>query len=408
MPARPAQRVYRSWVVNSGRWGHYRPRASDIVIATYPKCGTTWMQRIISLLVFQDPEPRPVMQISPWIDRRAREPIEAVMARIDAQDHRRFLKAHLPADGLLIFDEVKYVHVARDGRDAAMSFHNHGSGLTPEVLEALDRSGLEDERVGRPYPRVPADPADYFHRWLTEEVDPAYGDSSSVTSFLHFARTWWKERHRPNVLLVHYNDLKADLPGEMRRIADFLGTPVPLAIWPGLSRLSTSRPCAGTATRSWGAWRLASRVVASGSFTKVRTGAGAASFEVRISPCTTPSSEPNSRPPVCAGRHTAVRASDRATTSSLDEAELLCRKRRGVRSPRERRSGGCAPRRSGAGRAHMGAAGVDLARPVAGGTGRADRSGHPAGAGLRPVHGGLLHPDLLDAKALPDGTGQAR
>jgi aryl sulfotransferase len=204
------------------------------VIATYPKCGTTWMQRIISLLVFQDPEPRPVMQISPWIDRRAREPIEDVMARIDAQDHRRFLKAHLPADGLPIYDEVKYVHVARDGRDAAMSSHNHGSGLTPEVLEALDRTGLEDERVGRPYPRVPADPGDYFYRWLTEEVDPGYGDSSSATSFFHFARTWWEERHRPNVLLVHYNDLKADLPREMRRIADFLGIAVPPELWPGL------------------------------------------------------------------------------------------------------------------------------------------------------------------------------
>jgi aryl sulfotransferase len=234
MPDRPARRVYRTWVVDSRRWDHYRPRPGDIVIATYPKCGTTWMQRIISLLVFQDPETRPVMEISPWIDRRAREPVEAVMARIDAQDHRRFLKAHLPADGLPIFAEVKYIHVARDGRDAAMSFHNHGSGLAPEVLESLDRTGLEDELVGRPYPRVPTDPAAYFHHWLAEEVDPGYGDSSSATSFFHFARTWWEERHRPNVLLVHYNDLKADLPGEMRRIAAFLGTPVPPAIWPGL------------------------------------------------------------------------------------------------------------------------------------------------------------------------------
>ena len=102
MPAQAAQREYRTWILDSRRWQHYRPRPGDVVVATYPKCGTTWMQRIISLLVFQDPEPRPVIQISPWIDRRAREPIEAVMARIDAQDHRRFLKAHLPADGLPI------------------------------------------------------------------------------------------------------------------------------------------------------------------------------------------------------------------------------------------------------------------------------------------------------------------
>src|SRR5215211_7928736 len=45
---------------------------------------------------------RTAMQVSPWVDRRFPEPVEAVMARLEAQDHRRFLKAHLPADGLPI------------------------------------------------------------------------------------------------------------------------------------------------------------------------------------------------------------------------------------------------------------------------------------------------------------------
>jgi len=234
MSVRPAERVYRSWVIDSRNWAQYRPRRDDIVIATYPKCGTTWMQRIVSLLVFQTPEPQPVMEISPWIDRRGREPVEAVMARINAQDHRRFLKAHLPADGLPIFDEVKYLHVARDGRDACLSFHNHGAGLSAEALDRLDRNGLEDATIGRPYPRIPADPAEYFHRWLFEDVDPGYGQGSPATSFFHFERTRWGERHRPNVLLVHYNDLTADLAGEMRRVADFLGIRVAPQAWPGL------------------------------------------------------------------------------------------------------------------------------------------------------------------------------
>lgn len=234
MLIRPIQRVYRSWVIDSRSWAHYVPRADDIVIATFPKCGTTWMQRIVSLLVFQSSEPRPVMEISPWIDRRSSEPVETVMERIDAQDHRRFLKAHLPADGLPIFGAVKYIHVARDGRDACLSFHNHGAGLTPDVLERLDRNGLDDETVGRPYPRMPADPAEYFHRWLADDVDPGYGDGSPATSFFHFERTWWNEQDRPNVLLVHYDDLSADLACEMRRVADFLGIRVAPQAWHGL------------------------------------------------------------------------------------------------------------------------------------------------------------------------------
>ena len=234
MLVQPAARDYRTWIVDSRRWDQYRPRPGDIVIATYPKCGTTWMQRIVGLLVFRTPEPRPIMQISAWIDRRFPEPVEAVAARIAAQDHRRFLKTHLPLDGLPIHDEVKYVHVARDGRDACLSFHNQGTAFTPEVLDRLDRAGLEDESVGRPYPRIPADPGEHFHRWLTEGAVPGHEDGSPTMSFFHFERTWWDERHRPNVLLVHYNDLKADLPGEMRRVADFLGISVLPDVWPGL------------------------------------------------------------------------------------------------------------------------------------------------------------------------------
>ena len=247
MLVRPAKRIYRTWIIDSRRWQQYQPRPTDIVIATYPKCGTTWMQRIIGLLVFQTPEPRPIMQISAWIDRRFPEPIEAMAARIEAQDHRRFLKTHLPFDGLPIDDEVKYVHVARDGRDACMSFHHHGSGFTPEMLGRLDRAGLEDETIGRPYPRISADPAEHFHRWLMEGAVPGHEDGSPTMSFFHFVRTWWDERHRSNVLLVHYNDLKADLSGEMRRVADFLGISVPPDSGPSSSMPPGSKPCAGIA-----------------------------------------------------------------------------------------------------------------------------------------------------------------
>jgi aryl sulfotransferase len=235
MPSRPAQRAYRTWIIDSTRWERYRPRPGDIVIATYPKCGTTWMQRIVDLLVFRTPEPRPLMEVSPWIDRRLPEPLGAVLARIEAQAHRRFLKSHLPFDGLPIHDEVRYIHVARDGRDACLSFHNHASGFTPGMLEALDRVGLEDKAIGRPYPRIPADPAEYFHRWLTEGAVPGHGDGLPGMSFFRFVRSWWEQRHRPNLLLVHYADLKADLAGEMRRVADHLGISVPDETWPVLA-----------------------------------------------------------------------------------------------------------------------------------------------------------------------------
>jgi aryl sulfotransferase len=207
------------------------PRQDDIVIATYPKCGTTWMQRIVGLLIFQDPTPARIMDVSPWIDCRFVEPVEAAFARIDAQRHRRFLKTHLPADGLPLFDSVRYIHVGRGGRDSCLSYHNQVSSYTPWMEARLDAVGAEDG-IG-PYPRPPADPADFFHRWLTHGIPPD-GDGLPLVSYFHFERTWWDLRSRPNVLTMHYADLKADLGGCMGRVADFLGIAVPLGRWSDL------------------------------------------------------------------------------------------------------------------------------------------------------------------------------
>jgi aryl sulfotransferase len=223
-----ATREYRNWFTDSRKWAGYVPRSSDIVIATYPKCGTTWMQRIVGALVFQSVEPQPYSSgISPWIDGRvARKSIDDVYAAIDAQTHRRFLKSHLPFDGLPIHDEVKYIHVARDGRDVVMSWHNHDSAWLPAMIERLTANGLADETIGRPYPDRFADPADSFHQWLTVGCAAGQGDGLPNLSWFDFEASWWSARHRPNVLMVHYKDLNADLRGQIVRIAGFLGQPL--------------------------------------------------------------------------------------------------------------------------------------------------------------------------------------
>ena len=51
-------------------WNDFRFRDDDIVISTYAKSGTTWMQQVVLSLIFEDAEPRPVMEVAPWVDRR--------------------------------------------------------------------------------------------------------------------------------------------------------------------------------------------------------------------------------------------------------------------------------------------------------------------------------------------------
>ncbi len=140
MLIRPPLREYRTWAMDSRPWTRYIPRSGDIIIAAAPKCGTTWMQQIVSSLVFQDPTPRALYSVSTWIDARFFASVTDTYRAFEGQTHRRFPKTHLPIDGLPIYNEVQYIHVARDGRDAALSMHNHFTGFSEEKLRHLMRS----------------------------------------------------------------------------------------------------------------------------------------------------------------------------------------------------------------------------------------------------------------------------
>ena len=227
---RPALCEVRSRVFDSARWAGYQPRSDDILIATYSKCGTTWMQHIVSMLVFGSAEPRPLWDVSPWPDARFGAPVETLMATMEAQTHRRFLKSHLPLSALPLYEDVKVLHVARDGRDACMSLHNHVRNFTTEGLAMLSAISRNDPKFGDAYPHVPDDASAFFHEWITDggvDGDPA-------ASFFGLENSFWAERRRENVMLVHYNDLKTDRGGEMKRIADFLDIEIPDSLWPQL------------------------------------------------------------------------------------------------------------------------------------------------------------------------------
>lgn len=228
------RRVYRTWVADSRRWEGFRPLPDDIVVATYPKCGTTWMQQIVSLLIHQSPVPRTLPHQAAWLEMRHLTTHAEALAAIEAEPSPRSIKCHMPLDGIPYFDEVRYIHVARDGRDACMSYHNHCLAFTPQALARQDAAGLSDPWLSRPAPRANPDARAFFRDWISKGSTPEEDDGLPYLSFFNFERTYWAARERPNMLLVHYNDMKRDLSGEMRRVARFLGLTPPEAIWADL------------------------------------------------------------------------------------------------------------------------------------------------------------------------------
>ncbi|MBP7002333.1 sulfotransferase domain-containing protein [Amaricoccus sp.] len=204
-------------------WEDLVLRDDDVVIATYAKSGTTWTQQIVGQLIFGgDPEVN-VAELSPWVDLRL-PPREVKLPALEAQTHRRFLKTHLPVDALVFSPKVKYLYVGRDGRDVLWSMWNHHRNANAAWYAALNDS---PGRVGEPILPPPATIREYYHDWLDRDGHPFW-------PFWENVRTWWALRQLPNVMLVHFADMKADMPGQIRRIADFLEIEVSDESWPAI------------------------------------------------------------------------------------------------------------------------------------------------------------------------------
>ncbi len=205
---------------NSTIWNDFEFRDDDIVISTYAKAGTTWVQQIVSQLLFNGEEGLPVADMSPWMDLRV-PPKEVTLAAVAAQTHRRFMKTHLPVDALVYSPQAKYIYIGRDGRDVLWSLYNHHSTANDLWYEALnDSPGL----VGPPMPRPEKEIVGYYHEWLDRDGYPFW-------SFWDNVRSWWEIRDLPNLYMLHFGKLKADMPGEIRRMAAFLDIPIDETKW---------------------------------------------------------------------------------------------------------------------------------------------------------------------------------
>ena len=82
--------LYRIGHQDNSRWDGFVFRPGDIVFSTRSRSGTTWMQMICALLIFQTPDrPAPLAEMSPWMEWLPLDR-EELLAGLAAQKHRRF------------------------------------------------------------------------------------------------------------------------------------------------------------------------------------------------------------------------------------------------------------------------------------------------------------------------------
>nr|XP_028607635.1 sulfotransferase 1C2-like isoform X2 [Podarcis muralis] len=157
----------------------FKARPDDLLICTYPKAGTTWIQEIVSMIQHRgDPQKcdqAPIHQRIPFIDLFPPKPFP---------------------HGL---DEAEIIYVARNAKDNAVSyFHFH------RMNKGMPEPGNWDE---------------FLENFLMGKI--AWG------SWFDHVRGWWEAKERYQILYLFYEDMKEDPAREIRKVAQFLGLQLP-------------------------------------------------------------------------------------------------------------------------------------------------------------------------------------
>ncbi|XP_050726723.1 sulfotransferase 1C4-like isoform X2 [Eriocheir sinensis] len=203
-------------------------RPDDILLVTFPKCGTTWMQEIIWAMIHNLKLDDPMTKLD-WLFRCPQLCMDMLRDKIPADDHPhlpdqafkemypnrksedglflllaedlpspRLMKTHYPLTLLpkSILEKVKVVYVARNPKDAAVSGFNF-SKMNGRLQSDADK--------------------DKFYNSFMK-------DNFMYSPYWPHVKEAWEKRHHPNLLFVFYEDMKADIMKQLGRVNEFLGT----------------------------------------------------------------------------------------------------------------------------------------------------------------------------------------
>ena len=196
-------RDYVGPITDTRIWDGFDLRPDDVILSSPPKCGTTWSQAIIMMLLHSRTEGgRAVWRDSLWLDCGFRDQAD-LKARLDAQTHRRCIKSHTPMDGIPFDPSVTYITVYRHPVDVHFSMEKHVSNMISDVLDFM----------------YPEEEGAAFDRFLTAPATDGGTDDLTLASFLQHYHSFRKWAHMPNVHFFHYADLKRDPRGTIEKYA---------------------------------------------------------------------------------------------------------------------------------------------------------------------------------------------
>lgn len=179
----------------------FKAKPDDLLICTYPKSGTTWIQEIVDMIEQNgDVEKcrRTIIQHRHPLIEWARPPQPSGVDKANEMPAPRILRTHLPTQLLppsFWTNNCKFLYVARNAKDCMVSYYHFY-----RMCQWLPDPGTWNE---------------YFETFINGKV--------SWGSWFDHVKGWWEIRDRYQILFLFYEDMKRDPKREIQKVMQFMG-----------------------------------------------------------------------------------------------------------------------------------------------------------------------------------------